>query len=102
MKARALGGLLACLLSLPALADCVAPQAPAHLPSGATATREDMLAAMQAIRDYEAAVKEFSDCARHTNDEIVMQIADRAVDRVRLIADKFNAELYAFKKRNDT
>jgi hypothetical protein len=102
MKALALGGLIACWVSLPVRADCVAPQPPAHLPSGATASREDMAQAIQAIRDYEAAVKEFSDCARHAHDEMLMQTADRAVDKLRAIADKFNFELYAFRKRNVT
>ena len=102
MKVRAVGGLIAFLASMPVFAQCVAPQAPSHFPSGATATREDMLAALHAIREYEAAVVEFSKCARQSNNEAQMQIADRAVDAVKILADKFNAELYAFKKRNDT
>jgi hypothetical protein len=102
MKALAIGGLIACLASHSALADCVPPQPPQRLPDGATASREDMMSAMQTIRDYEAAVKEFSECARHAHNETEMQTADRAVDKVRMIADKFNSELYAFKKRNLT
>ena len=102
MKALALSGLIISWVSVPALADCVAPQPPAHLPSGATATREEMVEGMQAIRDYETAVKAFSECAEHAHDLTEMQSADRAVDKLRAIADKFNSELYAFKKRNLT
>jgi hypothetical protein len=102
MKALVVGGLIACFISLPAFADCVPPQPPLHLPDGATASREDMVLAMQLIRDYEAAVKAFSQCADKAHDETLIQTADRAVDKVRAIADKFNSELYAFKKRNLT
>jgi hypothetical protein len=102
MRALAAGGLVACLVFVSAQADCVAPQPPTHMPSGATASREEMLLGMQAIRDYEAAVKEFSNCAGHSSDELLRQNADHAVDKVRAIAEKFNAELYAFKKRNVT
>jgi hypothetical protein len=102
MKALAVAGLLVCSISAPVLADCIAPQPPLHLPDGATASREDMLSAMQAIRDYEAAVKAYSQCAGHTNSPILMEAADRAVDKVKVLADKFNSELYAFKKRNLT
>ena len=100
MKVLAVGGLIACLISVPALASCIAPQPPAHLPDGASATREDMVAALKAIKAYETAVKDFSDCAKQTTDEIQMQIADRAVEKLASIAEKFNSELYAFKKRN--
>jgi hypothetical protein len=104
MKSLAVGGLLAGFLSLPtwAGADCALPPAPDHLPNGATATREEMVAAMQAIQDYEAAVRAFSKCADGSRSEALRQNADRAVDKVRFIADKFNGELQTFKKRNVT
>jgi hypothetical protein len=100
VKASAVGVLIAYLASLPALADCVAPQAPPHLPDGATASREDMVAAMQTIKVYEAAVKEFSDCAEHSGDAIQAKNAGLAVDRVKAIAEKFNSELITFKKKH--
>ena len=102
MKALVVVGLIACSISVPVFADCIAPQAPPHLPDGATATREDMVAAMHAIKDYEAAVKAFAQCASSSHDELLLQTADRAVDKVHAIADKFNSELYAFKKRDLT
>jgi hypothetical protein len=102
LKALAVAALMTCLISVPVWADCIAPEPPLHLPDGATASREDMVSAMQAIRDYEAAVKAFSRCADQSNSAALLQAADRAVDKVRAIADKFNVELYAFKKRNIT
>jgi hypothetical protein len=102
MNSLAIATLIAFLISLPALADCTPPQPPSHLPDGATATREEMVSAMQAIRDYETAVKQFQVCADKSQDLVLMQTADHAVDKVRAIADKFNAELFAFKRRNAT
>lgn len=100
MKAVAVGGLIACLVCLPAWADCVAPQAPPHPPDGATASREDMMSAMHAIRDYEAAVKGFQDCAIRTSNAFDKTSANAAIDKLVVIADKFNSELSAFKKKS--
>jgi hypothetical protein len=100
VKASAVGGLIACLVSLPAWAECVAPQAPPHPPDGATASREDMMSAMHAIRDYEAAVKGFQDCAVRTSNAFDEKNANAAIDKLVVIADKFNFELNAFKRKN--
>jgi hypothetical protein len=100
VKAFAVGGLIACLLSLPAWADCTAPQPPPHPPDGATASREEMLSAMQAIRGYEASVKEFQDCASRTSNAFDKRVANLAIDKLVVIADQFNNELNAFKKKS--
>jgi hypothetical protein len=101
MKALALGGLMAGFLALPAAAeDCTLPEVPTHIPNGTTATREDMLAAIQALKAFEAGVKAFQECANRSNDAAQMHRADKAVDSVRFIADKFNYELQAFKRRS--
>jgi hypothetical protein len=96
----AVAGLIACLGYLPAFASCVAPQAPSRPPDGATASREDMMSAMQSIRAYEAAVKEFQNCATRTNSASELQSANSAIDKLVVIADKFNSELNAFKKKS--
>jgi hypothetical protein len=98
MKALAVAGLIACLASLPALADCVEPQDPFHMPDGATASREDMVAALQAMHAYDAAVKEFTECEQKSNRSQIR--ANRAVDKLNVIAGKFNTEMRAFKQRN--
>jgi hypothetical protein len=100
MKALAVGGLIAYLGCLPVWAECAAPQAPPHPPDGATASREDMLSAMHTIRNYEAAVKEFQDCATRTSNAFDKYAANNAIDNLVGIADKFNLELNAFKKKN--
>jgi len=98
MKALALAGLIASLASLPALADCVEPQELPRLPNGATATREDMVAAMKAMKTYDTAVREFTECVQKGNGNHFQ--ADRAVDKLAATADKFNNELRVFKQRN--
>jgi hypothetical protein len=98
MKAFAVGGLIACLASLPALADCVEPQSVTQLPDGATANREEMVSAMQALQLYAAAVNEFMECAQKSSYSQLPQ-ANRAIDNARAIANKFNAQLRVFKKR---
>jgi hypothetical protein len=50
------------LLSLTALADCPYPKAPAEIPSGSSATEQEMLAAMQAFKAYNEEVKSFQSC----------------------------------------
>ena len=100
MKAFAVGGLVACLGCLPAWANCAAPKAPPQPPDGATAGREEMVLAMHAIQDYDAAVKAFQDCASRTSSEFERENAQAAVDRLVVLADRFNSELIAFKKKN--
>jgi hypothetical protein len=100
MKALAVVGLITCLGCLPVWADCTVPPAPPHPPDGATASRELMLSAMQAIRDYEAAVKAFQDCADRASSAFDKKLANGTIDRLVGIADKFNLELNAFKKKN--
>lgn len=99
LKAFAVGALIACLASLPALADCVEPLGVSHLPDGATANRDEMLSAMHALKVYAAAVDEFMECVQKGSGSQIPQ-ANRALDNVRAIADKFNVELRVFKNRS--
>jgi hypothetical protein len=101
MKVLAVGGLIAHLVSLPAFANCVEPPAPPHLPDGATASRDDMLSAMKAVKAYDSAVKEFSECASQNGGILAAQV-DRAMDKLTAIADKFNVELRVFKTKSGT
>jgi hypothetical protein len=98
MKALAILYTVVAAAPLCALADCVAPSTPADPPSGATATREEMLAAQTAIKGYDAAVAAFAECIRKEGGSTVK--ADDAVRGVERIAARFNAELRTFKQRN--
>jgi predicted transcriptional regulator of viral defense system len=59
-----------------------------------------MLSAMQAIHEYEAAIKAFQECADRTANPFDKKVANAAIDRLVGIADKFNVELNAFKKKS--
>ena len=98
MKALAVGSLIACLASFSVLADCLEPHLAPHVPDGSTSNREDMVSAMKAMQDYDAAINEFLECARKNGGGLEQQ-ADLALGKWRLIADKFNVELRVFKKK---
>jgi hypothetical protein len=98
MKALAILYTVAVVLPLPVLADCVAPPAPGEPPSGATASREQMMAAQAAIKGYDAAVNEFAACIKKDGGRPAL--AEEAVHAVEKLAAKFNAELRVFKQRN--
>jgi hypothetical protein len=100
MKALAILYTVVAATPLCALAECVAPMPPGDPPSGATATREQMLAAQTAIKGYDAAVAAFSECASKDGGLSLKADADEAVRVVERIAARFNAELRTFKQRN--
>lgn len=111
--------LLTALIAAPAFADCTAPSNEVKVPDGATATKDEMIAAQHAVRDYNDAVKTYIDCITKEMDAKVaaggdkLTDADRqkiskeygdmqnsAVERVQKVADKFNVELRAWKAKN--
>ena len=111
--------LLSVLLAAPAFAECTAPSNEVKVPDGGTASRDDMVAAQRAVKDYNAAVKDYIECITKEMDAKValggdkLTDADRqkisadytamqnaAVDRVQKVADKFNIELRAWKAKN--
>jgi hypothetical protein len=111
--------LTAALFAGQALADCAAPATDANIPNGSKATKEEMVAAQRAVKAYDAAVKTYSDCLKTAQDaeisaagdklteemrqKIVTKYADKTnveVDKLQKMADKFNAELKAFRAKN--
>jgi len=89
---------IASLISFGALADCVEPASPADPPIGATATRDEMLAAQLAIKTYNSAVVEYTACLEGTRGAAAK--VNEVVARLESLAERFNAELRAFKQRN--
>jgi hypothetical protein len=91
--------LFAQLAAAPVLAGgCSEPAAFSDIPSGASATREQMLSAQRAMKAYDNAVKAYSDCLHDAGD--TSNKANLAVDRLAHLAERFNTELHAFKERN--
>jgi hypothetical protein len=98
MKALLLVGAMAAAMPSVSLAECVSPQTPAEPPSGATATREEMLAAQGVIKGYNAAIVAYTECLRKGGGDLAKD--NEAVASLKRIADRFNAELRIFKQRN--
>lgn len=86
----------ALLASGHALADCPAPNNAVQVPDGATATRDDMIAAQKAVKAYDTAVREYSECMGAGG----AARAAEQIDRLKKVADRFNAELRVFKEKN--
>jgi opacity protein-like surface antigen len=78
--------------------DCVEPMEPQSLPSGTTATRDEMRTGQEAMKAYNAAVTEYAACVdrNHLNPAT----ANEAVKTLRNLANRFNAELRTFKAKS--
>ena len=98
LKMLVIIAVLAGVGSLDAHADCVAPTAMTTVPDGATASRSAMLATMRAVQQYNAAVTSYAACVRKSGDNPMP--ANRALDELQKIADRFNTELRIFKARS--
>ena len=111
--------LLATWVAAPVFANCDAPANAVIVPDGASATKEAMVAAQHAVKDYNAAVATFSECLKAEQDAKIaaggdtLKDADKQkiaadyvarqnaeVDKLQKIADKFNVELRAYKAKN--
>jgi hypothetical protein len=77
---------------------CVEPAPYTDIPSGAKASRDEMLSAQRAMKSYDNAVKAYSDCLHEEGD--TTNKVNVAVDRLQHLAERFNTELHAFKERN--
>ncbi len=110
--------LLSLALSGPVLADCKEPDVSLKVPDGATASKEEMIAAKKGISELNAAVSEFQACLETERDARIaaggdkLTDADRSkianeyatrgngsVDKLQKLADRFNLELRAYKAK---
>jgi hypothetical protein len=101
-------------------AECVKPDVKITIPNGSKATKEEMVTAQRAVKAYDTAVKEYGTCmateqdgeiAKAGGDQVSQEARDKIVtryskaindeiDKVQKVADKFNAEVKAFKAKN--
>jgi hypothetical protein len=105
----------AATVAAPAFADCTAPSLTLSVPDGSKATKDEMLAAQRTIKEYNAAVTDFTACLQNERDAKIaaggdkMSDSDRqrvsseyntranaVVDKLQKLADKFNSERKAF------
>ncbi|MBL8269588.1 hypothetical protein [Steroidobacter sp.] len=113
------GALLAGLLTaVAANAECSYPKAPAGLPDGTTATQEEMVTGMKAIKEYNAQVTSYLSCLEgEMNTRIEAAGPDAPADQVEQIkaihtkrhnaaveelestASRFNEQVKVYKSR---
>src|SRR5690606_24765343 len=106
------------LTSSIAAAECVYPKAPASVPDGKTATEEEMLAGMRAVKEYNAQVTAYLSCldmqmqtdisnaGADASPETISQIKainakrhNAAVEELEAHAARFNEQVKAYKAR---
>jgi hypothetical protein len=111
--------MIAALATSTAFADCAAPDSKLNIPNGSKATKDEMITAMRAVKAYDAAVKTYTECLKTEQDAAVAAGGDKMtqeehdkvvgkfvekqnvqVDKAQKVADKFNAELRAYKAKN--
>jgi hypothetical protein len=89
---------IASLTSFSVWATCKAPATPPSPPSGAVATRVEMLGAQTSIKDYNAAVVAYTECVRKDGGSETEIGA--VIEQLERLAERFNTELRAFKQKS--
>ncbi len=95
------------LTALPVHADdCVLPPPPSKIPDGATASQQEMLNAMNTLKEYNGDVNVYLQCLdfqakqNHLPSSIRDIKHDAAVTQLQSVADKFNAQVRVFKSKH--
>ncbi len=97
---------LAYAASLPAHADCVLPPPPSKIPDGSTATQQEMVTAMNTLKEYNGDVDTYTKCLEFEAKQNHLSKADEermhnsAVDTLQKVANKFNEQVRTFKAKN--
>jgi predicted transglutaminase-like cysteine proteinase len=101
-----LAAALAYAASMSAQADCVLPPAPSKIPDGATASQQEMITAMQTLKEYNNDVETYNKCLEFEAKQNRLSKADEermhnsAVDTLQKVANKFNEQVRTFKAKN--
>lgn len=97
----------AAALSLPAHADdCVLPRAPSKIPDGSVANAQEMLTAMQTLKEYNGDVTVYLKCLEFEAKQNRLSASirdmrhDAAIEQLQEIADKFNEQVRVFKSKH--
>lgn len=92
-------------VSLAAHADCVLPPAPSKIPDGKSASEQEMVTAMQTLKEYNADVDTYLKCLDFETKQHRLTAGDQekmhnaAVDAMQKIATKFNEQVRTFKSK---
>ncbi|RYZ65799.1 MAG: hypothetical protein EOP08_06205 [Proteobacteria bacterium] len=94
MSARIAAAALALVLSAPAFADCNYPRTLAAIPSGKSASKEQMLAVKKQVDQFRRDAEVFLECTKDDRRHETMQ-AD-----LEKVSKRFNDEVRAYKAAN--
>jgi len=83
-----------------AFADCGSPpgDAAAQVPDGTSATRDQMVAAQKAVKAYDTAVRQYTQCLEQEGESGAKETQVLAKDQQ--LADRFNTELHAYEAKH--
>ena len=105
-------------LSMAAGAECIYPRIVTQIPDGSTATQEEIVTAMNAVKKYNQEINAYLNCLEMESEtqiaalgeatpEQIKQIKgiqmakhNAAVDELEAYANRFNTQLKAFKAKN--
>lgn len=94
MSARIAAAALALVLSAPAFADCTYPKSPAAIPSGKSASKDQMLAVKKEVDQFRRDAETFFECAKG---DLRNETLHADLEKV---AKRFNDEVRAYKAAN--
>jgi len=101
-----LAAVLAYAASLPAHADCVLPPAPSKIPDGNTASQQEMLTAMNTLKEYNGDVDIYTKCLEFEAKQNRLSRSEEermhnsAVETLQKVAAKFNEQVRTFKAKS--
>ena len=97
----------ACAVSLRAHADqCRLPPAPSKIPDGSTASQQEMITAMETIKQYNNDVQTYLKCLDFEARQNQLSPGDQtalhnaAVDQLTHVANQFNDQVRSFKSKH--
>jgi len=101
-----LAAVLTCAASLPAYADCVLPPAPSKIPDGNSASEQEMVTAMQTLKEYNGDVDTYTKCLEFEAKQNRLSRSEEermhnsAVETLQKVAAKFNEQVRTFKSKS--
>ena len=105
VKRTCLALALVCGLNVVARAECVLPPAPSKIPDGSTASEQEMLTAMQTLKEYNTDVETYTKCLEFEARQNLLSRSDAermhnsAVETLQKIASKFNEQVRTYKAK---
>ncbi|HTY51348.1 MAG TPA: hypothetical protein VMB48_16805 [Steroidobacteraceae bacterium] len=107
MRHRLIGAaIVGALLALPAFADCDLPAPPSKIPDGSVASEQEMISAMNTLKQYNGDVDVYLKCLEFEERQNRLSPTDHerehnnAVSVLQAIAAKFNEQVRIFKQKH--